>query len=283
MDCRGKWPKVVDGFISNRVPSELYSYHFFAIRLTTNLQEDRLLLRAVGILPKPLRWSDVARLVLRQNGSTRRTAKQCRERYSNNLARSSLKQTEWTPTEDALLCRMYGLVGAKWVALARLLPGRNASGAKTRFHTLRQRLDRQAADHLSASESSIVPAPLKAKIMATLEKAKPHDDFLPPVANILAHALGTDNRLLLSPDEGYHRSFGPFHFPTKNEEAVQCERCGLLAPSSQTGEGVCKKTGWCVACAETTVFLRDDLLRLEHSLRATATSSSKRVSLGHEF
>jgi hypothetical protein len=52
-----------------------------------------------------------------------------------------------------------------------------------------------------------------------------------------------------------------------------CSRCGLIAPSRQTGTKVCKKTGWCQSCTQAPPYIHDDLLRIMHDLISIASSS----------
>lgn len=63
----------------------------------------------------------------------RRTAKQCRDRYSNYLIPGYF-QGEWSKEEDDLLIRLYKEVGPKWSVLQRYFPNRGANNIKNRWH-----------------------------------------------------------------------------------------------------------------------------------------------------
>jgi len=252
--------------------------HRLFFRIQSN-QEDLILLGAVRHAPVPVKWAEVARSV------PDRTGKQCRERYGNHLTPNLSTKKEWSPQEDALLCRMHGLIGTKWTMIARVLPGRTSSKTKTRFLYLQRQFEKQAKSFSESIDSSVAPLPLKTQITAASKHVKPHDGIVPVLAKILAHTLTTGNRLAPPGNNDGSRSsfFGPFWSPSADideDAAVCCTRCALMVPSSQTGDAVCAKTGWCVACVETSPYLRDDLLRLQNSLCELATG--KRVSLGHD-
>lgn len=67
-----------------------------------------------------------------------RSAKQCRERWTNTLD-PSIKKGDWTEAEDAVIFREYRLRGPKWTEIAKLMPGRPENAIKNRFYsTLRK-------------------------------------------------------------------------------------------------------------------------------------------------
>lgn len=59
--------------------------------------------------------------------------------------------------------------------------------------------------------------------------------------------------------------FGPFHEADPNGE--QCTRCGLFAPSVQTGTEICTKTKWCQTCTRIPPHMCSNLLRECMNLR----------------
>lgn len=63
----------------------------------------------------------------------RRTAKQCRDRYSNYLI-PGFFQGEWSKEEDDLLTQLYNEIGPKWSVLQRYFPNRGANSIKNRWH-----------------------------------------------------------------------------------------------------------------------------------------------------
>lgn len=62
-----------------------------------------------------------------------RTAKQCRERWFNNLDPSVVK-APWTPEEDQLIFENYITLGPKWSVISNLIPGRTDNSIKNRFN-----------------------------------------------------------------------------------------------------------------------------------------------------
>ena len=62
----------------------------------------------------------------------RRTAKQCRDRYSNYLIPGYF-QGEWSKEEDELLIQLYKKNGPKWSVLQRYFPNRGANNIKNRW------------------------------------------------------------------------------------------------------------------------------------------------------
>ncbi len=56
----------------------------------------------------------------------RRTGKQIRERWHNQLD-PSVKKEEWTTAEDELLLDAHSRLGNRWSLISRLLPGRTGT------------------------------------------------------------------------------------------------------------------------------------------------------------
>jgi hypothetical protein len=237
-------------YIHNSQNSSMSCAHRFFLLL---LQEDRLLRRAVLESPYPLKWPDIANLV------PSRTGKQCRERYTNHL-KPTLKLSEWSPNEDALACRLHNSLGSKWATIARFLPGRTDNGIKNRFHHIRRRYDKEATRiGRNVQLEEII-----------LQRTKNTADPL-----MLSLVRGASDQPIADSAAGDTTAFfGPFFVPAR----VFCTRCNLLAPSRQTGNTVCKKTGWCKSCVEAPVYLCGDVLRLQHVL-FDSTPDPNRISL----
>lgn len=61
-----------------------------------------------------------------------RTAKQCRDRYSNYLA-PGIINSKWTDEEDALLYQIYNKLGNCWSNIQKFFPLRSANSIKNRY------------------------------------------------------------------------------------------------------------------------------------------------------
>ena len=110
-------------------------------------EEDRVLLQQIAAKTKrppqhqppsssSYYWPTIADAV------PHRTAKQCRERYVNQLT-STLKKSDWTELEDATLVRLYHVHGTKWSLMAKILGGRSDNGIKNRYHYLKRQDEKQ--------------------------------------------------------------------------------------------------------------------------------------------
>ncbi|KAK8880380.1 hypothetical protein M9Y10_003051 [Tritrichomonas musculus] len=62
-----------------------------------------------------------------------RTAKQCRDRYSNYLI-PGIFQGEWSKEEDELLIKLYKEIGSKWSVIQNYFPKRSSNSIKNRWH-----------------------------------------------------------------------------------------------------------------------------------------------------
>jgi hypothetical protein len=100
----------------------------------------------------------------------RRSPKQCRERWFNNLD-PSVSKTPWTPEEDRLIFDLHLQHGPKWALIAPLVQGRTDNAIKNRWNaSISHRLDRDPA-------GNPILAPSKAR---SYTRRKPLDSRRPP-------------------------------------------------------------------------------------------------------
>jgi hypothetical protein len=94
--------------------------------------EDSALLNIVSRLG-PTDWKQISAHI------PGRTARQCRERWTNYID-PNLVITDWTDAEDRILLQGFMEFGPKWFAIAMRLPGRSRNSVKNRYTTLQRRM-----------------------------------------------------------------------------------------------------------------------------------------------
>jgi hypothetical protein len=102
-----------------------------ASKVKFNAAEDKLLFDAVRMFGYA-NWHRIAMLI------PGRSARQCRERWTNYLS-PDLFNGEWTPNDDRMLRAKYDEMGPKWVVIARFFPGRSKNSVRNRMLQLRRR------------------------------------------------------------------------------------------------------------------------------------------------
>ncbi|KAH0792357.1 Myb-like DNA-binding domain containing protein [Histomonas meleagridis] len=90
--------------------------------------EDNKLIKILNNMSK-VNWKAVAK---QMEG---RTPRQCRERYNNYLS-PNIRNSPWTPEEDAILIQKYREFGPKWSFLAQFFDKRGPVSLKNRHAKL---------------------------------------------------------------------------------------------------------------------------------------------------
>lgn len=112
-------------------------------------QEDEILLRLVES-HGPSNWVVIA------HSLGTRSAKQCRERYHQNL-KPSLDHSPIRPDEAEVIERLVTQLGHRWAEIARRLPGRSDNTIKNWWNGKQNRISRH--EHLKSSYTSRYQVP----------------------------------------------------------------------------------------------------------------------------
>lgn len=226
-------------------------------------EEDKKLLHAIAVSANPLEWTKIAEQV------QQRTAKQCRERYLNHL-NPNIRLGDWSPLEDTTIFMLKQSEGKSWRRFTKIpvLEGRSDNSIKNRYNHLERRFNRVMKNVETTAPMEALAEKIKSirpfQIADELGSARTDPTM---VKYLTKRILDPDNKAI-EVLEGEFK-FGPFHQVGKNEV---CGRCSLITPSVQTGNSICKETGWCQACCKTSVLVLGDVLRVSHVEASTKPS-----------
>eukprot|EP00981_Chlorochromonas_danica_P005121 scaffold1036_cov169-Ochromonas_danica.AAC.1 len=92
-----------------------------------SIEDDEVIRQEV--LTGNYKWSDIAKKL-----HSKRTGKQCRERWSNHL-NPLLKKSPWTQDEDEQLIAAQAVLGNSWTKIAKTLEGRSENEVKNRWYS----------------------------------------------------------------------------------------------------------------------------------------------------
>ena len=124
------------------------------VRIPFSEQEDNLVSYLVSLFGTR-RWQHVAHFL------KGRTAKQCRDRYTNYLM-PGIKKGEWSKEEDKLIVQLFMQYGSKWSKIKKSFPQRSANFIKNRWNYFLSKqiegenIDCQTNFDKSESESDLV-------------------------------------------------------------------------------------------------------------------------------
>ena len=135
-------------------------------------------------------WAKIARELNKRvhKGIPFRQAKQCRERYFNQLD-PRLSKEKWTISEDVSILEYQANIGNKWSKIAKFLPGRTENQVKNRFKGLLIRANKeyesnQLAQLLETLNSGLEDASHKTAFatwhnLLSMDFSKGKNDYLP--------------------------------------------------------------------------------------------------------
>ncbi len=111
------------------------------------MKEDHILIKCVENGPDN-NWSSISAEFCKES-KARKTAKQCRERYTVflfswfNKLKPGINNSEWTIEEEEKLLELhfeYGIIssykGNQWIKISKLMEGRSENCVKNRFYSI---------------------------------------------------------------------------------------------------------------------------------------------------
>jgi hypothetical protein len=128
-----------------------------SIRKTFSTQDDTQLLTLIDTFGID-NWSVISSQMPRGF-----TPRQCRERWKNYL-NPQLEHAAWTQEDDQRLIEEYNQLGAKWIPISKLFPGRSGNAIRNRVFLLLRKKEREKRE-------GIFPIPI-------LPSQRPRDEML---------------------------------------------------------------------------------------------------------
>ena len=196
---------------------------------------------------------------------SKRSGKQCRERYLNHLS-PELKNSKWSSFEDATILSLYWLFGAHWAKMSSLMTGRTDNNIKNRFHHLRRKLEKDFSNSCKNDKLAEKGKQLQKELTEHCICNKRESTAFQRKMN---HIVGYTVAKILEKDDEKRGSETLKTTKSKSQDTrfrkvditgQQCKRCFLFLPSKQCGTDVCKQTGWCMTCTQIPTYLSRDAL-----------------------
>lgn len=167
--------------------------------------EDVALEKLIGIQQDPPRWDIIAVQLAELNYT--KTAKQCKDRWINNLS-PLLNKNKWTSSESQELFRQYLQNGNRWKNISSIFSGRTDNAVKNQFFSVIRKSLRTMNKFLGNSCNTSMINRIRPKILAELLSP----DYRNEIHSNLVHKFA-------------FTSFGLLSKEVKESERAQIDAC----------------------------------------------------------